>query len=416
MIDLVAKKGGAKFKIDLDYFVKGGFWLTVGQVVTIFLGLFTTVLLANYLDERDYGVYRYLLGLAGLFSVFSLTGLGSSVLQTAAQGYISFYKESIALAFKYSLLITTVAGVASGYYFFQGNQLLGLGCLLIAVLQPLINTYQYVPNFLQGSKRFKESALLHAFKTSIVSIITVITLLTTKSVLLLIATYLATNALANFLSHIFYTSKKKLSDDHRTWDKFILYAKHTSLRNILLSVAQKIDSVIVFTQLGAVELAIYSVANVIPEQLKASFKNVSTLLIPKYANNLNNQELKKSVFRRSWQMALILICITVFYILIAPLVYKVLFPKFPDAVLISQLSALVFPAFFVVIPNSFLQSRLANQELYKIAWVSAVIQIVATVIGVLLLGIVGAVLAKLIYRYSLTVYTVYLTKKTDATL
>lgn len=137
-----------RFHVDAHYFLKGGFWLSLTQVVSILGGLVTSVLFAKYLDPNDYGIYRYLIGLVAIFSAFSLTGLGQSILQTAAKKYYSFYSETLRTNFIYSLSITAISIAGSSYYFFNNNSLLATGCLLIAVSQPLIITFSNSVSYL----------------------------------------------------------------------------------------------------------------------------------------------------------------------------------------------------------------------------------------------------------------------------
>ena len=127
-----------KLNFDAHYFLKGGFWLGLTQAITILGGLATSILFAHYLTPESFGIYRYLIGLSALFAAFSLTGLGQSILQTAAKGYYNFYAETLKMNFLYSLIISITATIGSLYYALNENFLLAGGCLSIALLQPLI--------------------------------------------------------------------------------------------------------------------------------------------------------------------------------------------------------------------------------------------------------------------------------------
>ena len=65
----------------------------------IVVGIVTSALFAHYLTETEYGVCRYLIGLAAILSSFSYTGIGQSILQRAAIKYYNFYKETLQLSF-----------------------------------------------------------------------------------------------------------------------------------------------------------------------------------------------------------------------------------------------------------------------------------------------------------------------------
>ncbi len=388
-----------KFNFDAHYFLRGGFWLSLTQVIVVLAGILTTSLFAHYLSETDYGIYRYLIGLAVLFSSLSLTGLGQSILQTAAKKYYGFYQETITINFIYNLGVLFSALAGAGYYFYKGNIVLSIGCLLIAVLQPIINSFQFTSTYLQGSGRFRESTILQTVKTLFITIICLGSLFLTKSILILIGTYLISTALISTISYFWFKTKKYTPTPSDVYNKYLTYAKHTSVRNILSSIAYRLDSIVIFTYLGAAPLAIYTIATIIPEQIKGVFKNLASLLLPKYAAHQDYSILKKSISKRSFQLFLILVGITIIYILVAPYIYNLLFPKYQAAVLYSQITAVAFPAFIFLVPMSFLQALKDETRLYKITVYGSVFQIISLLVFVFYFGLMGAIVAKVIYRY-----------------
>jgi O-antigen/teichoic acid export membrane protein len=388
-----------RFNFDARYFMRGGFWLTVGQVVIVGLGLITTALFAHVLTEAEYGIYRYIIGLAVIFSTFSLTGLGQAILQTAAKKWYGFYNETLRINFLYSLPIAFLAGGGAVYYWHNENLTLALGCLLIAIIQPISSTFQYIPTFLQGNGQFKESTIVHTMKSVISSLISLGALFFTHDILWLMAAYLGSQAITNIISHLWYRPHTLTKTPREEFSKYLSYAKHTSVRGFLLNAAFRVDGVIVFTQLGAVELAVYTIASVIPEQVKGSFKSLSTLLLPKYAAHADFSAVRKSIPYRSVQLFVVLTGVAILYGVCAPFIYTVLFPKYEAAIFLSQLLALSFPAMVALIPMNAIESQLQEKDLYILHTVSAIIMLICTVAGILLYGLVGAIMAKVIYRY-----------------
>lgn len=405
MYNVLAQFVNKKFNIDAHYFLKGGFWLSLTQVIVVLTGIVTTSLFAHYLSETDYGIYRYLIGLAVLFSSLSLTGLGQSIFQTAAKKYYGFYQETITINFIYNLgvLFSALAGV--GYYFYKGNIVLSIGCLLIAVLQPIINSFQFTSTYLQGSGRFRESTFLLGVKTLLISSISLISLLLTNNIIVLAGVYLTVNTFVNVLSYLWYKPKKTNPTPHIEYAKYLSYAKHTSARNVLSVIANRADAVIIFTQLGAPALAVYTIAMIIPEQIKASFKNFSSLLIPKYIKHSNDQVLKKSIPKRSFQLFFITVIISSLYILLAPTIYELLFPKYTEAIVLSQLVALSLPTVVALLPLSYIHKELAENSLYKIQLLSACVLLILMILGTILFGLIGAILAKVTSRYFESIIT-----------
>jgi O-antigen/teichoic acid export membrane protein len=398
-----------KFNIDAHYFMSGGFWLFAAQVIGAAFGLFTTILFANLLTETDYGIYRYLIAVAVLISSFSLSGIGIAILQAATKGYLAFAKDTLAVSLKYNLGVTAIAIVSSVYYLLNDNLTLTTGCALIAILQPFINSLQFAPHFLQGKKDFRLSATLLIFKSTLVSASLITSLLLFENVTVLFLTYLLSHLLFDVVSFFFVHFRTKSSPTPEpAKKKFLSYAKHTSVRNIVSNIAFRIDNILVFTQLGAAELAAFSIANALPEQIKGSFKTVSSLLLPKYANEETYEIAKKGIPRRSLQFLLILILISVTYCLAAPFIFNLLFPKYIDAVLYSQLFALIFPAYIYYLPLTAMMSELNEAQLYRFHVYTSVFQLIITILLIAKLQLLGAVLARMITQYVRSAYCYYL--------
>lgn len=396
-----------KLKFDAPYFIRGGFWNMFGQISIVLGGLAVSVLFTNKLSLNDYGVYKYIIGLGALLTSFSLTGTGQSIFQTAAQKYFGFYKEILKTNLIYSSGIMLASLAGSLYYLFNTNYILSIGCLLIAAFQPFVNLYQNIFPFLQGSKRFKESALSQLFKTIFVSLIGITSILLTQNILILIVTYLFANFIANFTLHLFYKPKNVQNIPNNIYRKYLNYAKHTSAREIISNLSFRLDTVIIFTQLGASEVAIYAIANLIPEQIKGSFKDLANLILSKYVNYGKIGDIKHHIPKRSLQLFLVFSGVAIIYALICPYVYKILFPKYETAILLSQLLALSFPASIAIIPNSALQSQLKNKELHILNIQSAIILLTLTITLIPLMGLVGAIIARITSRYSNLVLSYY---------
>jgi len=406
-VDFILGYISKTFNTDAKYFVSGGFWLTSIQIVSVIGALITSVVIANHLDEANYGIYRYIIVIGILLSSISLSGIGQSVFQTASLKHIGFYPVAIKKSLIFGLGITFSALVGSLYYYYAGNYTLALGCLFIAFFQPILNTYLNIFSFLQGRRRFPELTLLQLIKTVFTTSCLLITLYLTEEIYLLIFVYLFSNTLSNYLIHLLYKPAfQKL--DFAVFDKYYTYAKSISKQNIIANVANKIDSVIVFQQLGAYDLAIYTIANLLPDQVKASFKNILTLLIPKYAKYENINLLKRNVLLRSAQVFFVFLIVSIFYILISPFIYELLFPKYQNSIFLSQLIALSFPAMIVLVPQSALQGQTEGKKLSKINNYTSVLMIIITLILTLTHGLIGAIIARICSRYVSLFLTYYI--------
>lgn len=180
--------------------------------------------------------------------------------------------------------------------------------------------------------------------------------------------------------------------------KYNQFAIHLSIQNGFLTIANRLDTLIVFQMLGATPLAIYAIAQIVPDQLKSMIKNFSTLLFPKYVH-YSEEQLLRSIPLRSLQMFLLLVCVTTCYIVLAPYIITWLLPKYITAVFYTQLLALAVPASVFYIVQSAIKSQTNNKRLYSIQFTHAVIKILIVLLGIYYFNIWGAIGAYVISSY-----------------
>jgi O-antigen/teichoic acid export membrane protein len=368
-----------------------------------------TVVLAHQLSEEVFGNYRYLVVLASLFSMFSLNSISQSITQTAALNYLDYYKHAFKIGLASSLGTVLIACAVSIYYLYNGNELLGFSSLLIAILQPFISNFFNVFALLNGQQRYRESSQFQSLRVVIITIITAASALLTTNVFLLFVSYLTSQFITNFFGFLYFQPKKVSSqipaDLRKKYDTFAL---HLSLQNLLLNGAQRLDALIIFQLLGGAPLAAYTIAQIIPDQLRSMVKNFSTLLFPKYVNYTPSQ-LRSSIPKRSMQLFFVLLLVSFVYILCAPLIIELLLPKYQDSVLYTQIMALSIPASVLYVVQSAIKSEINSKMLYFVHLSNALIKIIIVVICVVLFGLWGAVLAYVISGYIETLinYFVY---------
>lgn len=395
------------FRTDMRFFLSGGFWLTGLQVIGLLGGLATTIAFTRLLDPSTYGTYKYLIGLGVLLSTFSLSGINQSVQQTAIKSLFDFFPFAIRKSAIFSLGITISSAIIGGYYLFRGEQTLALGCLIIGILVPLATIFQNIVFFLLGRKKFKTVTTFQGFDTLISTIVLVAVLLITKNVLLLLFTYLFLQFLGNFIEYILYRPRTTTETPADLKKKYYAYGWHTTLRGIIFNIAFRLDTIVVFTHLGATDLAIYSIATLLPEQIKASFKSLSSLLLVRYAKHDDLSIVKKTVAMRSLQLLFVLLLTTAAYILCAPFIYHLLFPAYGSSVFYSQIAALTFPAYISTIPISALQAHIKEKELYYLNTINAVVLLLSVIVLTYAFGLIGAIMAKIVYRYISMLMTYY---------
>jgi O-antigen/teichoic acid export membrane protein len=395
---------------DMIYLAKGGFWLTLGQIISTVASFLLAIAFANLLPKETYGNYKYILSLVGILGIFSLTGMGTATTQAVARGlegsFYSGFKEKL----KFGILGSIAALGLATYYFFKGNYTLPIPLLISAIFLPLWQASGIYGNFLNGKKLFNYLVSWGTISQLISIFSLIVTLFLTKNLFWLIAVYFISGT---FSTYFFYLlTQKKFQPNKKEDPKTLSFGKHLSLIDIFSQIAFYLDRILIFHYLGAAEVAIYSFAITPPEHIKGLLKNIQPLALPKFAEK-DGKEIKKTIFKKMAKLFLFLLPVVILYILIAPILYRIFFPKYLTSVFYSQIfsiSILSQPIFFLGI--IILQSQKAQRQLYQLNIFTSIIQIILLFFGVYFYGIFGAILARVISRFIGTGLSLWSIRKT----
>lgn len=389
------------------YYLSGGFWLTIPQLLISALAFISTVFIANILSEQELGVYRYLITIFTLVSTFCLTGLNNAILQTTAKGHEGFYPYAVRKNFLFSIFATVVSLLLSAYYFLNGNFILGSGCLLTAVLTPFNTSFQFASAFFQGKEQFALSSRLISIRSIVITGSVVATAYITADPLAIFAVYLISQTISNATFHrkaMTIVEDKELPETVK--NKFSNYAKHLSVQNLIIALGYRLDALLIFTQLGSAQLATYVIATLFPDLIKGLSKNIFPLLMIKHST-IKVVYTKKYIFVKMLMVFLVLTFVALAYILVIPYLLPILFPKYESAIWFTQLIALSIPALCSLIPYNVLHTNHDKKALHVVALSASVTTGILALVLIPLYGIIGAVFAKITSRYLVTIVTTF---------
>lgn len=383
-------------KTDMVYFAKGGFWLTLSRLVSIFSAFLLSVAFANLLPKEIYGNYKYILSLAGLLSIPTLSGMGTALTQAVAKGFEGSFLPTVKTRIKWGLIGGGGSLILAGYYFFYGNTTFTFSFLIAAIFLPFMDPLNSFDSVLVGKKLFKTSTKYDITIKIVATIGMIGTIFLTKNILLIILSYFT---IYTFLRLIFLKitlHRIKLND--RQDERTISYGKHLSLMDIISAITSQLDKILVFNYLGAAELSIYVFAIAMPEQMKGLLKNVYTLALPKFTQS-DYQENRKSILIKMLRFSLVLSPVIIIYILTAPFLFRWLFPQYLDSIFYSQIFSISLLSAANSFPIAFLQSQRAQKKLYQYNIYSPAIQIIFLFVFIYFFGLMGMIAARVINRF-----------------
>jgi len=379
------------FKTDMVYLVKGGSWLTLGQIVSTISGFTLAIAFANLLSAETYGSYKYILSILSLASITALPPMNAAVTRASAQNKDKTLIEGMMTKIKWGVLGSLGLLSIGIYYLIQDNTTLGITLLISAFFLPLFESFQIYQAFLQGKKRFSTNTKYFIVSKIIYSLLIVLTIFLTKSLIIIIAIYLLINTiLPGYFFYQTYKQYKTQIKDSPSTDTSA-YGKFLTSFSILSFIAGKIDNFLIFQYVGPANLAIYSFAKTPVNQLSSMSKNLRSLALPKFAEQ-SLEQTYKSITTKLKNMYLIVIIIIILYILLSPFIYKIFFPQYISSIFFSQLYVLTL----LSAPINFVGEALkAHKRTKELAWLAMTLPVVK--LGLLITlgyfyGIIGVII------------------------
>ena len=380
-------------KTDIRYLMKGSIWLSANQISGMVLGFLLAVAFANILPADVYGNYKFILSLAAIVGSFSLTGLNLAITRDVARGIHGLLKVGFRMQLLWSLGTFFASICISIYYFTKDNNALAIAILIVGVTLPIISSLRiYIP-FLEGKKDYKKTSIFNIVTTLVYTITLFIVIHFNTSIPIIIFFYFITQVICSF---IFYKiAAKSDTETTVTTHKTISFGKHLSFLNILSTIAGQMDKLLVYHHLGATQLAVYAFSQVPVGQIRAALKQATYLAFPKYSEK-SMKEIKLSIYRKMFVYTMVILLVVFSYILIAPYIFKIFFPKYMDAVIYSQIAMLSLLFLQKKLISYAALAHATKKQIYTMSISASFFKILLLLIFLPFYGIWGAIATEII--------------------
>lgn len=391
-------------KTDMIYLVKGGSWLTVGQIASAIISFGLSIAFANLMSKEDFGTYKYLLYSYGIIALFAMPGISVAITRAVSRGFDGSIKLGLQKKIIWSALASLISFLTGIYYFFNQNDILFYGFILIGIFIPLIEPASLYSSILEGKKLFKKEVIADILYNAASAIAIFITLYFWHNLLITIISYWSVLALTRIAFFYWFNHQNKKNDD--TEAGLNAFSNKLTIYQIFNTASLYLDKIIVFNMLGPGPLAIFYFAQGIPERIKSLFRMLSPLSFAKYTTKTKD-EVKKTITKKLLLLAVVIFIIIGAYIISAPIIFKYLFPQYQSAVLISQIIAI---STFYVITYPINSLLTAHKQVFKSFVISSSGLISGTIVTILLIplyGIWGAVMGLIVNRTVITLTSLY---------
>lgn len=384
---------------DMVYLAKGASWLTLGHFVSSLGSFLLAVAFANLVPKEIFGTYKFVISIASIILVFSLGGMTNSLNQAVARGFEGGMKRIKNLRIKFGVIGAILSLLISGYYLLLKNNIeLGTSFALIAIFIPLLESFNHYESYLQGKKLFREQ-IVYNIISRLISIGLLITLIFfTNNLYVILLGYFIPWTLTRMF--FYFWTLKKFKPNELEDPGSISYGKHLSLVGVVGKIGTYLDNILLFHFLGPVQVATYNFAFAPIEQIRAVYKNIPVLAVPKLANK-SLSEIDKVLHSRLIKLLFIGILIAGVYVTCAPFLFKIFFPEYLNAILLSQIFSIIL---IIRLPLSFIsavtQSQLNITPKNWLYWrqSSHVVQIISMFILIPTIGIMGVVISRILFQ------------------
>lgn len=390
------------FKTDMTYVAKGSFWIFTGKAGQFLVSLLVMTSFSRFSTKEVFGTYQYVLSLAALFSIFSLPGIGTSLVRSVAKGKEGTLRLAVKEKLKFSIIGSILLIAVSIWYFNIENPELGYAILIAALFFPFYKTFRIFGSFWQGKKRFDLRSKYTTLSVFLSAIMLLPIIYITDDIILIIAVFFLAHSLFDgiFLRKTLYKSENTDNDEDS-----LSYGKHLSLIKSPGIITGHIDRIIIWNFLGPVQVAIYSFAYLLIQKTKNACP-LSALALPKLKEE-NVKHIKQGIISKFKKLLILTIPIISALILLAPYIYLFLFPEYEASIpYFRVLSILLFFA-----PVQLLQSALIaakrQKELYLISFIIPSIRLVLFFVLIpffQLWGVVAALLGSTVISSIMHVY------------
>lgn len=382
-----------KTGIDLPYFLKNGFFATMRQVVDLLFGLLLAIAFARFTTKDVFGNYQFVISIFSIISIFSLPGLNTSIMRSAAIGNDGDYRKAVRKSFAYSLWGIPILFAIGIFYYLTKSHELGIVFIISSLFFPLF----YAPNtwaaFLQGKGKFDVYFKFGSTQSIIHTIVTSLVVFFSRNNLLpIVITYFTTYTTFNI---IYYFKSYKYVENSNEDSSAIQYGKFLTKINIAQLLTENADKIIIGVFLPISSLAAYAVVSMIPIRLKNVSGYILNIAFPKIITKDINI---KSAFKSNKKIFYIILLLS----LAMGLIYYLLIEKISRLFFGSGYSSFYqYSKFFVVIvtlmlPLSLLSVYANAKKMMKLIGsiypLFFIIKLSSTAIFVYYWGLFGAVI------------------------
>lgn len=377
--------------LDVRFYGRSFAWMSVGQASGVIRGVATTFLMARWLPRDILGEFRYILAIFGLAGIFSFSGINASIIRAVSKGDTVVARVAAGRIFKISLLGALALFVMSFERYAHAERLVAASLAVAAFTFPLYSVCGIYGAILTGKEEIPRLVKIAVINNVLFASAFVFVLWKSKTLLAVTVAY--------FGFDILFRGLMSLRELHRLPVKgsvkdHLKLGEHMSFINIFQTVAGQLDQFLIQRFAGYGTLANFSVATLIPEQIKDFVNAMGGILLKRFSRHEETGSIVKQTRRHFWMVMAGSALIVLAYAIAAPIFIPWFFPQYKAQVFPSIIYALGLLALPALVGQNFFQAHNRIKRLWLYYTANAFLQIGSNLALIPFFGAWGAIASK----------------------
>lgn len=359
-----------------------------GQMSTTITAFGVMIAMANFLPKEVLGDYRYVLSWIALLALSSLPGMGTAMTQSTSKGFYGQLSSAVTLRVKWSALGVIAAVLIGFFYLFVGNTAYALLFFISAPFLLIYNSFFTYYFYLQGREEFDKAAQLQIISRVFFFMAMIFATIFFPTALVLIMVFLSVTILGQFIGYLYTNKKDKKQGDNKDTE-LNSYATFMTALHIPTFLSSNLDKVFVGMFLGPVQLAVYYVAITLAFETGRIGRMLGQLFLPKFSRSESIETW--NILKKIFFLEILLLIAWGAYALAAPYIFALLFPDYPEAVILSIYAMAIILATPVYIIRTLLIARKEKKILRNLLVFIPLVQTFVLLTALIFFGLNGAV-------------------------
>lgn len=393
---------------DMVYAAQGGFWLSATKIVGFFIALAVTAAFARWLPKETYGAYNYILSITAITGIFTLSGLNSTFIRSIVRKKEGMLAQTAKIRIKWSSIGSALSLAIAFWYFFRQNKEMAACFIIAAAFLPFFETlHQLTIRFWQAKKRFFTYSVYKTLFQFLGALVLIPVIFFTNNLIIIILAFFISQSVWSAL--LFFTTFRS-RENNDTENETLRFGQHLTVMQGIEILGKNIDKIIIWHFLGPVAVAMYSFAQ-LPIMKLQEINPIQSLAIIKLSEKQDLRTIKAGMMKKFWRLFILTIPFIAFLIILAPWVYKIMFPAYIDSVPYFQILSLMLLSFPFLLFNSAFIAQLYKKELYITVISNLAVRVVLFLLLAPFYGVWGIIISVLITQAINNLLLLYFFKK-----